>query len=156
MDQKGFSLVELNMCLCIIAILSAVSFPGFNAFQESTHFKQEIRQLYGNLHKGKIEAIKNNSYVVFKLTSNGYSMFVDNGDGGGIRGDWEQQGGEKLLINHRYENEVTMPTTTFSASRGRFSPTSSVKPGRIVLKSGSGKQQEIVLSTAGRIRVSRI
>lgn len=156
MDQKGFSLGELNICCCIIAILSAISLPGFNAFQESSHFKQEIRQLYGNLHKGKMEAIKHNSYVVFNLTSNGYLMFVDNGDGGGVSGDWEKQGGERLLINHRYKNEVTMPKTTFSANRGRFSPTSSVKPGRIVLKSESGKQQEVVLSTAGRIRVSRI
>ncbi len=156
MDKRGFSLMELNVCCVVIAILAAVSLPLFADMRQAAVFRSEVRQLYSSLQQAKIEAIKQNSPVVFTLSPEGYTVFIDNGAGGGGRGDWIRQSGEEIVINHRYCRDVRMASTTFSGNRGRFRPRPGITGGRIILEDVSGSQQEVVLNVVGRIRVARL
>ena len=156
MDKRGFSLMELNVCCVVIAILAAISLPLFADMRQAAVFRKEVRQLYSSLQLAKIEAIKQNSPVVFTLAPQGYTIFIDNGAGGGERGDWIRQSGEKILINHRYSSDVRMSATTFSGNRGRFRSRPGITGGRIILEDPSGSRQEVVLNIIGRIRVARL
>lgn len=156
MNKKGFSLIELNVCCVLIAILSAISLPLFADMRQAAVFRKEVRQLYGSLQQAKVEAIRQNSPVVFTLSPEGYFIFIDNGADGGGRGDWIRQSGEEILHNHRYSRDVQMSATTFSGNRGRFRPRPGIAAGRIILEDASGSQQEVVLNVVGRIRVAKI
>ncbi len=156
MGARGFSLIELNVCCVILAILCVTAYPVMGRVKQSMTFHQEIRELYGSLQRAKVEAIKHNSPVIFNLTDDGYSIFIDNGYGGGVRGDWEKQAGEKILLHHKYSPEVTMAATTFSKNRGGFNPRPGTKAGRIILENLSGQRHEIVLSNIGRIRTEKL
>jgi len=156
MKQKGFSLVELNVCCAILTILMAVSYPVFNTMQESAIFKSEMRGLYANLQRAKVEAIKRNQYVVFNVAEKGYTIFVDDGAGSGIRGDWVRQGAEKVLVDYRYPESIKMVKTTFPNNCGRFRPIVGIKPGRIQLQGPSGSRREVVINRIGRIRLAKL
>jgi prepilin-type N-terminal cleavage/methylation domain-containing protein len=74
MDKRGFSLMELNVCCVVIAILAAVSVPLLKDMRQAAVFRSEVRQLYSSLQQAKIEAIKQNSPVVFTLSPEGYTF----------------------------------------------------------------------------------
>jgi type IV fimbrial biogenesis protein FimT len=157
MNHKGFTLAELCVCCAVISILAAISTPVFGKIQQTLALRAEIRQLHGNLQHAKIAAIKNNSYVVFKVDDQGYIVFVDDGSGGGTAGDWIRQTQEELLVVKSYDNRVSFEKTTFSANRTRFNGRASgMKAGRVVLKNGNGRKIEVVVSIVGRIRTANI
>ncbi len=157
MNQKGFTLSELCICCAIISILAAISIPFFGKIQRSLALQTEIRQLYSNLQHARITAIKNNSYVVFKVDDKGYKIFVDDGAGSATAGDWIRQGQEKLLADQTYNDEVVFKDTTFTANRTRFTGTScGIKAGRVILKNRDGKKTEVIVNVVGRIRVANI
>ncbi|MBM9603168.1 pilus assembly FimT family protein [Desulfopila inferna] len=156
MNKNGFSLIEVNVCCILVAILSAVSYPFIGEIRQSAIFKNEIRMLYGNLQRAKIEAIKKNSYVVFTVNNGGYFIFVDDGAGGGVREDWIRQQNEKILTAHVFSDTVKMAGTTFPGGRTRFSGKMGVSGGRVILQSKSGSRSEVVVSLLGRIRVAKI
>jgi type IV fimbrial biogenesis protein FimT len=156
MNQKGFSLLELNICCAIMAIMISVAYPFLGEMRQSAHFRHELRELYGNLQYAKTEAIKQNSFVVFKVFAEGYTVFIDDGANGGIREDWEKQTGEQLLVNHRYSNDIQMISTTFVGNHGRFKPRPGIKGGTVILSNANGTQSAIILNMVGRIRINRI
>ncbi|MEE4241500.1 MAG: GspH/FimT family pseudopilin [Desulfopila sp.] len=156
MGTRGFSLVELNVCCVVLAILCVSAYPVIGRVKQSMVFHQEVHELYGSLQQAKITAIKSNSPVIFNLLPDGYTIFIDDGYGGGVRGDWEKQAGEKILLRHKYSSEVKMTATTFSNNRGGFNPRPGTKAGRIILENSTGKRQEIVLSSIGRIRTEKL
>lgn len=156
MNKNGFSLIEVNVCCILVAILAAVTYPFIGEIRQSAIFKNEVRTLYGNLQRAKIEAIKQNTYVVFSIKKEGYSIFVDDGAGGGIRGDWIRQKDEKNLTAHIFPDTVKMTGTTFTGARTRFSGKTGVSGGRVILQSSSGPKSEVVVSLVGRIRVAKI
>jgi Tfp pilus assembly protein FimT len=155
-NKNGFSLIEVNICCMLVALLSAVSYPFIGEIHQSAIFKNEIRTLYGSLQKAKIEAIKQNNYVVFIVTQGGYSIFIDDGAGCGVRGDWIRQKNEKILTAHVFSDTVKMAGTTFPGGRTRFSGKVGVSGGRVILQSNSGSKSEVVVSLLGRIRAAKI
>lgn len=156
MNQNGFSLVEVNVCCAIISVLACTAYPFFNNMQQSRALHKEIRTLYSNLQHAKTEAIKHNSYVVFKTTASGYQIFVDNGNGGGGQGDWQRQPQEKQLALHKYQDGIALDKITFTANRTRFNGRVCMKAGRVILRNQDGARTEVVVSTLGRLRVAKI
>ncbi len=156
MNQKGFSLVEMNICIAIITVLAAVAFPSYAAVKQNLSLNKEMRLLHGYLQSAKIEAIKSNAYVVFKTIPEGYSIFVDDGANAGKSGDWERQAGEKTLIDRKYQDGISLSKTTFTANRTRFNGRVAMKAGRVILTNTDGSKKQLVISTVGRIRMERL
>ncbi len=156
MNQMGFSLVEVKICCAITAILAVCSYPIFTSVQQSRALHKEIRVLYSSLQQAKVEAIKQNSFVVFKTTDKGYQIFVDDGNGGGKKGDWVRQPSEKQLTLHTYRDGISLEKTTFTGKRTRFNGRVCMKAGRVILKNGDGAKTQLVVSTLGRLRVEKI
>ncbi len=156
MNKKGFSLIEVNMVCVIVALLSAIAGPHLSGYKQSLYLNQEIRTLYGHLQNAKMEAIKANTYVVFQITPGGYVLFVDDGSGGGNRGDWVRQHGVRILVNHKYQNGVSLSRTTFPAARTRFNGRIGITAGRVVLENTKGSRTQLVANIIGRLRVEKV
>lgn len=149
---KGFTITELCVTLSVLSVLTLISVPGFTSIKENVVFRQEVNSFQILLNKAKVTAIKTNSPVVVQCQSNGYLIYEDSGDGGGNKGDWVYQQGEKLLVKHTLPEGFRL-TTNLSALRTKFMPTPGMKAGSIYLENALGKKVRIVINTVGRIRV---
>lgn len=156
MNQRGFSLLELKICCAVFSILVAVGYPFLGGVKQSMALREEISALYTSLQRAKIEAIKENSFVVFQIIPNGYSIFVDDGARGGKKGDWIRQNGEHQLTHHCYQDGISLAKTTFTANRTRFNGRVALKAGRVILTNRDGFKTELVVNTVGRFRVEKL
>lgn len=151
--MNGYSLIELNITLLIMLFVCLVGYPMLGVMHKREALHKEIRLLYGNMQKAKIEAVKRNGFTVFIAERDGYRIFDDNGNGSVGRGDWVRQPNEQVIVSHRFSDEVHMDHTTFTLHRTRFNGRVCMKAGRVVLEDSEGRQSEIVISPVGRMRI---
>ncbi len=73
-SEAGFSLVELMVVVAIIAVIGAIAVP--NMSPANARLKQAARELYGNMQRARMEAIKSNQNVgiVFDTVNNQYLL----------------------------------------------------------------------------------
>jgi len=151
-EQNGFTLVECLVCLAVISVLATFGYPSIIASQDRLWFRSELATLVSSLQQAKMSAIKANSFVVFQVKEKGYLVFVDNGAGGGIMGDWKKQGKERVLIDYDLPAGLNL-TTNLKLGRTRFSGQPGMKAGTVFLRSTSGTEaHDVVINTVGRIR----
>ena len=73
-NDSGYSLVELIVVVAIIAVLGAIAIPNLSV--GNARLKQAARELYGNLQRARMEAIKTNQNVgiIFDVVNNQYVL----------------------------------------------------------------------------------
>jgi prepilin-type N-terminal cleavage/methylation domain-containing protein len=154
-DQKGVTLIEILVCLAILAILSAIAYPPLKSWYQRAGFQSEVSLLVGCLHMAKMEAAKTNAYVVVEAHPTGYSVFVDNSSDPKQAGDWIRQADERLLVDYRLRKGLTL-ATKFSAKKDKmrfYSSQPGISAGRFILTDTDGRRSDVILSLVGRIRV---
>ena len=85
--ESGFSLIELLVIIVIIAILAAIAIPGFSAWLPNYRLRQAARDVYSNLQRAKVNAIKSNSEWRGYFDIPGDRYFLCSGPGG--NGNWD-------------------------------------------------------------------
>jgi type IV fimbrial biogenesis protein FimT len=79
-DSKGFSFVELMVVIALIGILSAIVLPGLLGNMPEKRLKSAARNLYGDLQKARLLAVKeNNSVTVTFNTGAGQYSYTNGG-----------------------------------------------------------------------------
>jgi prepilin-type N-terminal cleavage/methylation domain-containing protein len=151
-DQKGITLVETLVVLAIVSIISAISYPPLREWYSGACFRSEVSQLVSWLHRAKTEAGKAGSYVVVKIKTDGYSIFVDNSEIPRKSGDWIRQPDERQLVEYKLKNGLTIDNT-FTGDRLRFGMKAGMKAGSFILRDSVGHSMKVVISIIGRIRV---
>lgn len=81
--ESGFSLIELLVIIVIIAILAAIAIPGFSAWLPNYRLRQAARDVYSNLQRAKVGAIKTNQNwgVFFDQANEKYELYSLGADG---------------------------------------------------------------------------
>ena len=79
MKQSGVTLLELMVVLAIVAILVAISIPGFTSLVRSSRLSSATNELVSSLHLARSEAIKRNSRAVMCISATGTSCVASGG-----------------------------------------------------------------------------
>jgi len=76
-SERGFSLIELLIIIVIIAILAAIAIPAFSAWLPDYRLRRAARDVYSNLQRAKVGAIKANETwgVFFDAGNSRYSIW---------------------------------------------------------------------------------
>ena len=87
--ESGFSLIELLVVIVIIAILAAIAIPAFSGWLPNYRLRQAARDVYSNLQRAKVNAIKSNSEwrVYFDNSVSPGRYFLCSGPG--VDGNWD-------------------------------------------------------------------
>jgi type IV fimbrial biogenesis protein FimT len=129
-NERGFTATELLVVIAIIGVLAAIAIPSFSTMVPNYRLKAAARNLYSDMQKARLQAIKENTLVGVSFTTvaypadgSGYTVFIDDGSGGGVAGNSVQDGGETLLWSRPMDKQISL----ISASIGlvpRFTFTS--------------------------------
>ena len=98
--NSGLTAMEMAMTLAIMAILATFMMPPYLQWLRSYRLKGAVNNLICDVEMAKFRAIRENDFVAIQFQPTGYTMFLDNGEGGGTAGDWVQNGSEEL-VRHR-------------------------------------------------------
>ncbi len=170
-DENGFTFIELIVVVSLIGIMAAIAVPSFFSLLPNMRLKAAARGLYSNMQKAKIEAVKRNTNVVVVLNAvncagapplpmpspgGSYSVFVDDGAGGGTAND-QTQNGTELTIS----SSVTMPkdvalcNETFGGATGFTSQGFLIASniGSLTISNSRNKSTTISLTMAGGVRI---
>ena len=74
--QDGFTIVELIIVIAVIGIIAAIAVPDFMSYMPKARLKSAARDLYSNLQRAKIGAIKSNKKwaIVFNADARTYAV----------------------------------------------------------------------------------
>jgi type IV fimbrial biogenesis protein FimT len=165
--ESGFTLIELTIAIAILAILAAIAVPNVIGWLPNHRLKSAARDLVSNFQRAKLEAVKRNRDVVIGFNTGAYTpggqvgryeVFVDNGAGGGVAGNFTRDGNETRILL-----PVTMPknvslylanfsgnTTTGFDSRGLALASRS---GSVEMRNNNSRFARVTLSIAGCLRL---
>ena len=146
----GFTLIELMVVICVIAIIASLTMPPLLRWRTDANLRGAASNLAGDLEMAKVRAIRENAYVAVLLGSNGYTIFVDNG---ADAGDWYEDDDEVCLRQRSMPTgvQIQMPTA-FSGNRTRFAGRGVPEIwGSITIVNSRGKSKMISLNRMGRV-----
>jgi type IV fimbrial biogenesis protein FimT len=115
---KGFSLLELMVVIAIIAIASAIAIPNLFSDIPKYNLGAGARELLSAMQLARMTAIKENSNVVLSFNSGTRSLtiYVDDGEGGGIAEDKVRNGAERLVKSYQMPSGIELLSPSFGQS----------------------------------------
>jgi prepilin-type N-terminal cleavage/methylation domain-containing protein len=120
--NSGFTAFEVAVTLAIVAILASVVMPSFLKWLQAHRLRGAAINLMADLEMAKVRAIREGSFVALQLDEDNYSIFIDNGIGGGTAGDMIRNGFEDLIQHRQLPAgvEVVLADLTLAGNRMRF------------------------------------
>ncbi len=152
--------------VAVIGIMAGIAIPSFIGWLPDYRLRSATRDIVSCLQEMKLRAAADNSdtVVVFNLSAGTYQSFVDDGgsDGTGTADDNQQNGSETSLKNITLPNGVNFINSTFIAGSATTSyfgfnsrgfPSTGATGGTITLQNSNSKTLQVVVNSAGNIRV---
>jgi Tfp pilus assembly protein FimT len=90
--NAGFTAFELAISLAIMVIIAALALPPYLQWLRGHRLRGAVNNLLGDLEMAKIRAIRENAFVVIDFDQTSYTIFLDNGQPGGVAQDWDSTG----------------------------------------------------------------
>ena len=159
--NSGFTLVELMIGIAIISILVSVAVPAvINGWLPNYRLKSAARDLYSNLQKARLEAVKRNVDVIAVFTPaaydpdgrvGSYQIFVDDNPANGAL-----DGGERIIVQIGMPKNTSLYFSSFVENKSGF--TSRGLPwsnhwGTVELRNNNSIYYQITMSSTGSMRL---
>ena len=112
--NSGFSTLELATTIAILAVIAALVMPPYLRWNRARRLEGAVVNLTSDLEMAKVRAIRENAFVVVQFGPDSYSMFLDTGDGVGGPPNWNQDSGEKQILNRKMPAGVQIDTGSLS------------------------------------------
>lgn len=121
-NSNGFSLLETIIIVAVIAILSSFAVPSLIGQRIDGKLRDAVSTIRGDFEKARSRAIRENAFVAVILAADNYSIFIDNGVGGGTAENWVRDGDERLLCSRSLPEgiQIDLANTTFSDQKTGF------------------------------------
>lgn len=160
-ENSGFTLIELMIAIAIIGIMTAIAVPAVMNWLPNYRLKAAARDLYSNMQKAKIEAVKSNKDALISFVAGtyvpagrigSYQVFVDDSP---VNGAFDA--GEQVLAQINMPKNVSLYFNNFSGNTAGFNsrglPCSGL--GSVQLKNNNSRYYKISLSSAGNIKIRK-
>lgn len=153
-DSKGVTLVEVITVLIIISLLALFAAPEISNWRPRMRLKDQSDQLFGNMQKAKIHALKNNVDVEFTFT-----IGTGSPCSGGSYSFHEVLIPANIVASGTMTEGVCLSASTFSAGEGVNTRGLTINGagGVATVKHGDvgGVWYEITLSVAGGVSIDK-
>jgi len=100
-DHQGLTLMELMIVIAILAIMAGMSMSALGNYIPDYRLQSAARELYANMHKAKMEAIKRNQDVDvdFEVSNSRYVVSFEDKDGNDVN--------INVVNFSKYDNDVS-------------------------------------------------
>lgn len=112
--NSGFTALELATTIAIVAVIAALVMPPYLRWNRAHRLEGAATNLTADLEMAKVRAIRENAFVVVEFNTDSYTIFVDNGEGGGTAADWNRNGGEIIAQDRDLPTGVQIDTASLS------------------------------------------
>ena len=146
--RRGFTTLELLAVISILLILAAVALPNLSGWARNQRLKGVARDLMSHFQFARLEAIKRSATIALEFNdeNDNYTVFVDDGAGGGTAGNLIQDNlAEATLRRVIMPVGVALDSTTFTNDRAGYNAR-----GFPVLGAGGGGMVELRTDPPGR------
>lgn len=158
--NSGFSLIELIIILGMISVVSAIAFPSFMKWLPNYRLKAAVRDLYSNMQKARMEAVKTNQNVLIEFfvgvyapegRVGSYRVFVDKSAPSGA-----YDGGDDILAQISMPKNVSLYFNNFTGNTAGY--TSQSLPwnnnwGSVEFRNSNSRYYKASFSSAGIIKI---
>ena len=158
--NSGFTFVELMIVIGMISILSAIAVPSAMKWMPNYRLKAAVRDLYSNMQKARMVAVKTNQnvlieFVVGAYTPEGrvgsYRVFVDKSAPSGA-----YDNGDDILTQTSMPKNVSLYFNNFTGNTAGY--TSQSLPwnnnwGSVEFRNSNSRYYQASLSAAGIIKI---
>ena len=147
---EGFSLLELMMVICVLALISAIATPSLMNWRSGAKLRGAVSNLKGDMELARLKAIQVNDTVVIHFTNNSYKVFKDDGSTSGVYDAGEALYGARTLPAGV---KIDLAQTNFDDKSARFKGRGTALAGSAVLVNDKGTQKKVTVNSLGRITI---
>ena len=157
-NNSGFSILELIIVLALFAILTTFAVPSFLTWRSEARLKSAASMIRGDLEMARSKAMRENDLVVVSFNTTNYVVFLDDGEGAGMPGDYTRHADERLFRSRQLPAGVTidLTKTDFEDDKTRFNGSGRIgRTGKVFIVISGGVEKTIDADNRfGRITVN--